>query len=131
MKCHQGLATCANSFAQAGVAEALRSAWPDVERMITEYKKRRDLMIDMLSKMDGIEAPKPNGAFYAFPRISGLGLSSNEFCSRLLSETGVSAVPGQPFGIGDGYMRLTYCRPQNEIKEALNRMGDFVSRIPR
>ena len=77
MKCHQGFATCANSFAQAGVAEALRSAWPDVEIMITEYKKRRDLMIDMLSKMDGIEAPKPNGAFYAFPRITGLGLPSN------------------------------------------------------
>jgi aspartate aminotransferase/aminotransferase len=131
MKCHQGFATCANSFAQAGVAEALRSAWPDVERMIAEYKKRRDLMIDMLSKMDGIEAPKPNGAFYAFPRISGLGLTSNEFCSRLLSETGVSAVPGQPFGMEDGYMRLTYCRPQSEIEEALNRMGDFVSRLSR
>lgn len=131
MKCHQGICTCANSFAQAGVAEALRSAWPDVEKMITEYKTRRDLMIDMLSKMDGIEAPKPNGAFYAFPRIAALGLPSKEFCARLLSETGVATVPGQPFGAEDGYMRLTYCRPQSEIKEALNRMGDFVSRLSR
>jgi aspartate aminotransferase/aminotransferase len=131
MKCHQGFSTCANSFAQAGVAEALRSAWPDVEKMITEYKKRRDMMIDMLSKIDGMEAPKPNGAFYAFPRIADLGIPSKEFCSRLLSETGVSTVPGQPFGAEDGYMRLTYCRPQSEIKEALNRMGDFVSRLRR
>jgi aspartate aminotransferase/aminotransferase len=131
LKCHYGFSTCANSFAQAGVAEALRSAWPYVERMIAEYKKRRDLMIDMLSKMDGMDAPKPNGAFYAFPRIAGFGLSSNEFCSRLLSETGVSTVPGQAFGIEDGYMRLTYCRPLSEIEEALNRMGDFVSRLSR
>jgi aspartate aminotransferase/aminotransferase len=131
MKCHQGIATCANSFAQAGVAEALRSAWPDVDRMIAEYKVRRDLMIDMLSKMDGIDAPKPNGAFYAFPRISGLGLPSKEFCARLLSETGVATVPGQPFGSEDGYMRMTYCRPQDEIREALGRMGDFVSKLRR
>jgi aspartate aminotransferase/aminotransferase len=129
MKCHQGLATCSNSFAQAGVAEALRSAWPDVDRMITEYKTRRDIMVDMLSKMDGINVPTPRGAFYAFPEIKGLGMPSPEFCSRLLSETGVSTVPGQPFGAEDGYMRLTYCRPQSEIKEALARMGDFVSKL--
>ena len=129
MKCHQGLATCSNSFAQAGVAEALRSAWPDVDRMITEYKARRDIMGGMLSKMDGINVTTPRGAFYAFPEIKGRGISSAEFCSRLLSETGVSTVPGQPFGAEDGYMRLTYCRPQSEIKEALARMGDFVSKL--
>ena len=129
MKAHQGLATCANSFAQAGVAEALRSAWPDVELMITEYKERRDLMIGMLSKMDGVSAPTPPGAFYAFPEIKGLGIPSIEFCSRLLSETGVATVPGQPFGAEDGYMRLTYCRPKSEIKEALTRMGDFVAKL--
>jgi aminotransferase len=99
--------------------------------MITEYKARRDLMIDMLSKMDGISVPTPRGAFYAFPEIKGLGLPSQEFCSRLLSETGVSTVPGQPFGAEDGYMRLTYCRPRNEIKEALTRMGDFVAKLRR
>jgi aspartate aminotransferase/aminotransferase len=131
MKCHQGIATCSNSFAQAGVAEALRSAWPDVLKMIAEYKARRDLMIDMLSKMDGISVPTPRGAFYAFPEIRGLGLPSPEFCSKLLSETGVSTVPGQPFGAEDGYMRLTYCRPQGEIKEALTRMGDFVAKLKR
>ncbi|MDR3279599.1 MAG: pyridoxal phosphate-dependent aminotransferase [Synergistaceae bacterium] len=131
MKCHQGLATCANSFAQAGVAAALRSAWPDVDRMISEYKTRRDLMVDMLRSIDGIDVPTPGGAFYAFPSIKALGMSSPEFCGRLLSETGVSTVPGQPFGAEDGYMRLTYCRPAGEIKEALTRMGDFVSRLER
>ncbi|MDR1510847.1 MAG: pyridoxal phosphate-dependent aminotransferase [Synergistaceae bacterium] len=131
MKCHQGLATCANSFAQAGAAEALRSAQPDVDRMIVEYKARRDLMIDMLSKIDGINVPVPRGAFYAFPDIRELGLPSTEFCARLLSETGVATVPGQPFGAPDGYMRMTYCRPRSEIKEALSRMGDFAAKLRR
>jgi aspartate aminotransferase/aminotransferase len=131
MKCHQGLATCSNSFAQAGVAEALRSAWPDVEKMIAEYKKRRDLMVDMLSEIDGINVPTPRGAFYAFPSIKELGVPSFEFCGRLLAETGVSAVPGQPFGSEDGYFRMTYCRPRGEIKEALTRIGDFVAKLKR
>ncbi|MDR1966976.1 MAG: pyridoxal phosphate-dependent aminotransferase [Synergistaceae bacterium] len=131
MKCHQGIATCSNSFAQAGVAEALRSAWPDVELMISEYKARRDMMVDMLSKIDGIETPTPRGAFYAFPSIRGLGLPSFEFCGRLLAETGVATVPGQPFGAEDGYMRMTYCRPRGEIKEALTRIGDFAAKLRR
>jgi len=97
--------------------------------MITEYKARRDLMVEMLSKIEGINVPTPRGAFYAFPEIKGLGIPSIEFCSKLLSETGVSTVPGQPFGAEDGYMRLTYCRPRSEIKEALTRMGDFVAKL--
>jgi aspartate aminotransferase/aminotransferase len=131
MKCHQGIATCANSFAQAGVAEALRCAWPDVDRMIREYKSRRDLMVKMLSAIDGIDVPTPRGAFYVFPSIKGIGLPSFDFCGRLLSEAGVATVPGQPFGAPDGYMRMTYCRPEAEIKEALTRMGDFVASLKR
>jgi aspartate aminotransferase/aminotransferase len=131
MKSHQGLATCSNSFAQAGLAEALRSAWPDVDGMIAEYRARRDLMIGMLSEIDGVNVPTPRGAFYAFPEIRSLGLPSAEFCSRLLAETGVATVPGQPFGAPDGYMRMTYCRPRNEIKEALSRMGDFAAKLKR
>jgi len=127
MKGHQGIATCANSFAQAGVAEALRSCQPDVDRMIEEYKRRRDLMVGMLSEMKGIETPTPRGAFYVFPSIKALGIPSFEFCARLLEEKGVSTVPGQPFGSEDGYMRITYCRPENEIREAMTRMADFVA----
>jgi aspartate aminotransferase/aminotransferase len=131
MKAHQGLATCATSFAQAGVAEALRSCQPDVDRMIEEYKRRRDIMVEMLSAIRGIDVPIPRGAFYVFPSIKGLGLPSFEFCSRLLEETGVSTVPGQPFGVEDGYMRVTYCRPEGEIKEALTRLTDFAAGIGR
>jgi aspartate aminotransferase/aminotransferase len=131
MKSHQGFATCANSFAQMGVVEALRNAWPDVAVMIGEYKRRRDLMVEMLSGIDGVDIPTPSGAFYAFPSIKGLGVPSFEFCSKLLEETGVSTVPGQPFVAPDGYMRLTYCRPAEEIKEALTRIGEFAAKIKR
>ena len=127
MKSHQGLATCANSFAQAGVAEALRSCQPDVDRMIEEYKKRRDLMVGMISKIECIDAARPSGAFYLFASVKKLGLSSFEFCSRLLEEHGVSSVPGQSFGVDDGYIRLTYCRPESEIKEAMSRIANFAS----
>ncbi len=129
MKCHQGVATCANAFAQAGVAEALRSCWPDVDRMIEEYKRRRDLMVGTLSAMEGIDVPMPRGAFYVFPGIKALGLSSFDFCARLLEEEGVATVPGQPFGAEDGYLRLTYCRPESEIREAMERLGNFVAKI--
>jgi aspartate aminotransferase/aminotransferase len=129
LKSHQSIATCANSFAQAGVAEALRSSWPDVGRMIGEYRKRRDLMTGMLSRIDGMTVPVPNGAFYVFPCIKNLGIPSFEFCSRLLEEEGVSTVPGQPFGAPDGYFRAAYCRPENEIKEALARISAFAARL--
>ena len=129
MKCHQGVATCANAFAQAGVAEALRSCWDDVDRMIVEYKKRRDLMVEMLGRIDGIDVPTPRGAFYVFPGIKALGIPSFDFCSRLLEEAGVATVPGQPFGAPDGYLRMTYCRPENEIGEALSRIADFVAKL--
>jgi aspartate aminotransferase/aminotransferase len=129
MKTHQGIATCANSFAQAGTAEALRNCQADVDRMIDEYKKRRDLMVEMLSRINGIKTPTPSGAFYVFPSIKDLGIPSMEFCTRLLEEEGVAVVPGQAFGVPDGYFRATYCRPENEITEALTRMANFVTRL--
>ena len=82
MKCHQGLTTCANSFAQAGVAEALRSAWPDVERMITEYKARRDLMVDALQDR-GYKRTDAQGSFLRLSRDQRLGYS----LYRILLET--------------------------------------------
>lgn len=131
MKCHQSLATCSNSFAQAGVAEALRSCSAEVEAMIAEYKARRDLMVSSLNAIDGIEVPVPNGAFYVFPSIKGTGIASYDFALGLLESKGVSTVPGQPFGAPDGFLRLTYCRPQDEIKEAMSRIAEFVKERSR
>lgn len=126
MKAHQGIATCSNSFAQAGVAAALRECRKEVDEMIAEYKARRDLMVDALNAIDGIDVPRPNGAFYVFPSIKGTGIKSYDFALGLLESKGVATVPGQPFGAPDGFLRMTYCRPQEEIREAMKRVAEFV-----
>ncbi len=124
-KCHQNLTTCANSFAQAGVAEAFAHAGPDVEAMVAEYRRRRDMVVSWLNKIKGFEAITPAGAFYAFPRISSLGMDGFKFCSWLLEEAGVSTVPGEVFGM-PGHVRLAYCRDYDYVEEGLKRIKAAV-----
>ena len=124
-KCHQNLTTCANSFAQAGVVEAFAHAGPDVEAMVKEYRRRRDMVVSWLNKIDGFEAITPAGAFYAFPRISSLGMDGFKFCSWLLEEAGVSTVPGEVFGM-PGHIRLAYCRGYDYIEEGMKRIKEAV-----
>lgn len=127
-KCHQNLTTCGTSFAQAGVARAFKEADADVEVMIKEYRRRRDLVMKYLERMEGIEAVTPHGAFYVFPCIRKLGMTSLEFCSYLLEEAGVSTVPGDPF-LSSGFFRIAYCRSYEEIEEGMKRMEEAVARL--
>ncbi|MEG1602675.1 MAG: pyridoxal phosphate-dependent aminotransferase [Cloacibacillus sp.] len=124
-KCHQNLTTCANAFAQAGVAVALTEAGEDVKKMVAEYKRRRDMVTKWLNNIEGFEAITPTGAFYAFPRISALGMDGFAFCSWLLEEAGVSAVPGEVFGM-PGHIRLAYCREYDYIEEGMKRIKAAV-----
>ncbi len=124
-KCHQNLTTCANSFAQAGVVEAFANADPDVEAMVREYRRRRDMVMSWLNRIKGFEAITPAGAFYAFPRIASLGMDGFKFCSWLLDEAGVSTVPGEVFGM-PGHIRLAYCRAYDYIEEGLRRIKEAV-----
>ena len=130
-KCHQHLGTCANSFAQAGVAEALHCASDDVRAMIAGYRERRDRMIERLRKIEGFETHMPQGAFYAFPRVSGLtsrlGMDVTELAGWLLEEAGVAVVPGDTFHASDPSLRLAYCRPPEEIEEAMDRIEAAVN----
>lgn len=127
-KCHQNLTTCANSFAQAGVVEAIRSAGGDVKAMVAEYKRRRDMVMSWLNKIDKFKAVTPAGAFYAFPKISALGMDGMKFCSWLLEEAGVSTVPGEAFG-SPGYMRIAYCRSYDYIDEGMRRIAEAVAKL--
>ena len=129
-KCHQNLTTCANSFAQAGVVEAFAHADDDVKAMVKEYRRRRDMVVSWLNKIDGFEAISPAGAFYAFPRISLLGMDGFKFCSWLLEEAGVSTVPGEVFGM-PGHIRLAYCRSYDYIEEGLKRIKEAVEGLHR
>lgn len=127
-KCHQNLVTCANSFAQAGVAEAFAHAGDDVAAMVKEYRRRRDMVVSWLNRIDGFEAVTPAGAFYAFPRISSLGMEDFKFCEWLLEEAGVSSVPGVVFGM-PGHVRLAYCREYEYIEEGMRRIKAAVEKL--
>ena len=126
-KCHQNLTTCANSFAQAGVVEAFANADNDVRAMVAEYKRRRDMVVKWLNDIKGFEAITPAGAFYAFPRISRLGMDGLKFCAWLLEEAGVSTVPGEVFGM-PGHIRLAYCRSYDYIEEGMKRIKEAVEK---
>jgi aspartate aminotransferase/aminotransferase len=125
-KCHQISASCATSFAQAGVTAALYNAGEDVKRMITGYKERRDAIIRRLRDIEGFEVNMPGGAFYAFPRVSKLisrfGMNTTEFAAWLLEEAGVATVPGEAFHAQGDFLRMAYCRPLEEIHEAMDRI---------
>ena len=96
----------------------------DVAPMASVYRKRRDYVCRRLDRM-GLTYPKPEGAFYVFPDISRFGLSSEEFCIRLIEEGGLAAVPGSCFG-GEGHIRLSYCYSDEELKESLDRLEKFI-----
>ena len=96
----------------------------DVQDMAAVYRKRREYMLNRLDAM-GLRYPKPEGAFYVFPDISRFGLSSEEFCIRLIKEGGLAAVPGSCFG-GEGHIRLSYCYSDEELRESLDRLEKFI-----
>ena len=113
------------TFVQDAALAALRT---DVSAMVTTYRSRRDYVLSRLDAM-GLDCPAPEGAFYVFPDISRFGLSSDEFCTRMIREAGVAAVPGSCFG-AEGYIRLSYCNSQEELEKGLNRLEGFIQRLP-
>ena len=124
---HAYVALCAPVFAQVGALEALTNGEVEMRRMIAEYDQRRRLFVKGLNDL-GLPCFMPRGAFYAFPSIGHLGLSSRDFSRRLLFEHKVAAVPGDAFGAcGEGHLRCTYATSMDNLKLALERMGQFVA----
>ena len=131
MKVHQYTMLCAPIQGQMAALEALRSGNDRVEEMRLEYNRRRQLIVRGLNQI-GLNCIEPQGAFYAFPSIKSLGLSSEEFAERLLLEEKVAVVPGSAFGSsGEGYVRCCYAVSIDEIQEALVRIKRLVERINR
>jgi len=92
-----------------------------------EFRARRDLIVDGLNAIPGIECRRPVGAFYVFPSIAGTGLSGAELAERLLQEAGVCVLPGSAFGqYGDDHIRISYANSQANLTEALGRMRTLV-----
>ena len=99
----------------------------DVAPMRETYRKRRAYVLGRLRDM-GLDTPEPEGAFYVFPSIEKFGLSSSEFCTRMIREAGLAATPGFCFG-GEGHIRLSYCYGDAELKEGMDRLERFLTRL--
>ncbi|MBQ0125331.1 MAG: aminotransferase class I/II-fold pyridoxal phosphate-dependent enzyme, partial [Clostridiales bacterium] len=128
-KIHQFAVMCAPTASQFAAIEAMRNGDGEIERMRDEYDRRRKFIVDGLKKI-GIDCFEPRGAFYIFPNISGYGMTSEEFCERLLREANVAIVPGTAFGdCGEGYARISYAYSVAHITEALARIEKFVSKL--
>jgi aminotransferase len=128
VKVHQYGIMSAGTTAQDAALEALKSAEPDVERMLAAYDRRRRILVDGLNDL-GLRTFEPRGAFYAFPQITSTGLDSEGFVERLLTDEHVACVPGGAFGpSGEGHVRMCYATSEEKIGEALVRIGRFVER---
>jgi aspartate aminotransferase len=120
-----------DSIAQAAALEALTGDQGFVAMMVGKFRERRDYMVSRLQALPGVACYNPMGAFYAFPDISAVGLSSAEFATRLLKEALVAVVPGSAFG-ADAHIRLSYATSMENIEKGLDRIGEFLgkSQIP-
>ena len=128
-KIHQYAIMCAPTTSQYAAAEALRSCDSEVARMVEEYDDRRKIIVAGFNKL-GLTCREPKGAFYAFPSIKSTGMTSEEFCEKLLYSKRVAVVPGTAFGkSGEGYVRASYCYSIEHIKEALRRIEEFLKEI--
>jgi len=116
------------SFAQKGGVAALTQPMTHLEGWMEAFSERRAYAYDRLSSMPGMTCYKSQGAFYLFPNISGTGLKSSEFCSRLLEEESVAAVPGLAFG-ADDYIRISHATSMEQIVKGLDRMEQFCGRL--
>lgn len=127
-KIHQYAIMCAPTTSQYAAIEALKCDG-EVERMLEEYDARRRIIVRGFNDI-GLPCREPKGAFYAFPSIKPTGLSSEEFCEKLLYSKKVALVPGGAFGeSGEGFVRASYCYSVNHIKEALSRIKEFLSEL--
>jgi aspartate/methionine/tyrosine aminotransferase len=119
--------SCTAAFSQYAAIAALEGPWAPVEAMVASLRERRDLVVAGLNAIEGIACQEPDGAFYAFPRVAGLGLPAAALADRLLSEAGVACLPGTAFGpAGEGYLRLSYANSAANLRRALERIGVLV-----
>jgi len=122
--------SCTASFSQLAGIAALEGDQTPTKRMVAEFKRRRDLVVEGLNRLPGVSCRSPRGAFYVFPNIKKLGRKSAEVADRLLQEAGVAVLPGTAFGEhGEGYLRLSYATSEANLRKALDRMAPVLARL--
>ncbi|MCL6578893.1 MAG: pyridoxal phosphate-dependent aminotransferase [Candidatus Bathyarchaeota archaeon] len=121
--------SCTSAFIQMAGVAALKGSQKDSERMVEEFKKRREVIVSGLNKIKGITCKKPRGAFYVFPNITGTGMDCRKLGDYLLYEAGVAVLPGTSFGsYGEGYLRLSFANSVENIKKALERISAVLEK---
>ena len=129
LKIHQFASMCAPTTSQYAAVEALRNGDEDVAMMREEYNGRRRYVLERFKEM-GLSCFEPFGAFYAFPCIKDLGMTSDEFATKLLQTKKVAVVPGTAFGAcGEGFLRISYAYSLDDLRIALDRVAEFVTEI--
>jgi len=123
-------ASCVSSFSQRACIDALNGPQNDSEKMVAEFKKRRDFIVDGLNNIPGFSCVKPKGAFYVFPNIKGTGKTSPEMETIMLYEANVATLSGTAFGkFGEGYLRFSYANSIENIDKALQRIKETVKKF--
>jgi aspartate/methionine/tyrosine aminotransferase len=125
-------ASCTASFVQLAGIAALQGDHAPVARMVAEFRRRRDLIVEGLNRLPGVRCASPRGAFYVFPNVSGTGRPSAEVAERLLTEAGVAVLSGTAFGVhGEGFLRLSYANSEANLRTALERMRPVFEALAR
>jgi aspartate aminotransferase len=124
--------SCTGTFSQYAGIEAIRGPQDEVHKMVTEFKKRRDVIVDGLNVIDGISCLRPHGAFYVFPNVKQLGIDGKKFADLLLDKFGVATLSGTAFGkYGEGYLRFSYANSVANLQRALDRIDQAVKSLKK
>ncbi len=121
--------SCVNAAAQYAGLAALTGPQDSVKAMVAEFDRRRKIVVEEVNRLPGFSCIMPKGAFYAFPNIARTGRKAKPLASALLEEAGVATIGGPDFGIlGEGYLRLSYANSAENIRRAVERIGNFLQR---
>ena len=129
LKLHQYAIMSSPTVSQYAAIVAMHSCQKDIDAMRNEYNIRRRFVVDSFNKL-GLKCFAPQGAFYVFPCIKSTGMTSTDFCEKLVYTKKVAVVPGDAFGeCGEGYVRVSYAYSLNHLREAIKRIGEFLEDI--
>jgi aspartate/methionine/tyrosine aminotransferase len=121
--------SCTASFTQRACIAALTGPQEETEKMVSEFRRRRDAFCDGLNTLAGSRCARPEGAFYAFANITGTAMPSRQLADRLLQEAGVACLSGTAFGAyGEGYLRFSYANSYERLMEAVERIREFLTK---
>jgi aspartate/methionine/tyrosine aminotransferase len=124
--------SCTCTFSQVAGVEGLTGDQSASQKMVQEFKKRRDVIVDGLNRIPGVTCLRPKGAFYVFPNIQGTGMPAQELADLLLNDAGVAVLPGTAFGCyGEGYLRLSYANSIENINKALDLIEQALAKVKK